>query len=85
MEKGYEEIGEYLIDEGIFVRDEDLLLAAKYGYKEMVKKLLDLRRDVNYKDDYGQTPLDMARKFGHETIARILKSHGGRPGSEIKR
>ena len=44
----------------------------------MVDQLLQARADVNIKDQWGKTPLDLANEKRHtEVAARLLKAAGG--------
>ncbi len=49
-----------------------LWLAARTGNLSMVKLLVDARADASIKNKDGMTPLDVARKFGKETVVEFL-------------
>jgi ankyrin repeat protein len=57
---------------------EDLLLqAAKYGYKALVRLLLETGKvDVDMKDEKGWTPLWTAAEHGHTAIVQLLLKTG---------
>ena len=52
------------------------MLAVKYAKGELVRLLIDADADMDLADHDGTTALQMARKLGHEEIARYLKSVG---------
>ena len=60
-------IAKFLISEGAningFGYDAPLLAAASRGRPEMVKFLVSNGADINVKDNNGNTPLDIAKKF----------------------
>ena len=54
-----------------------LHLAARRGYDEIVKVLLDQPNvDVNAKDGSGKTPLHLAASEGHRKICQVLLNFG---------
>jgi ankyrin repeat protein len=53
-----------------------LHFAALYGQLEIVDALLKKGADVAEKDAAGKTPLDYAIRYGHEKVAKLLKSSG---------
>ena len=55
--------------------------AAYEGYREIVELLIAKGANVNAKNKYGTTPLDMAND--RET-ADLLRKHGGKTGEELK-
>ena len=73
----------------------DIHQAAKDGNMKAVKQHLAAGADVNAKNKYGQTPLDLAdalaraalfphnRRKRHE-IAALLRKHGGKTGEWLK-
>ncbi|XP_049942557.1 serine/threonine-protein phosphatase 6 regulatory ankyrin repeat subunit C-like [Schistocerca serialis cubense] len=46
---------------------------------KMVKLLIDAGADVNFKDDYGCTPLHRALESGHYEVLEVLLDAGGDP------
>jgi ankyrin repeat protein len=55
-------------------------VAARYGTIEAIKQHLAAGTDVNAKDKYGRTPLDVANN--KETVD-LLRKHGGRTAEEL--
>ena len=57
--------------------------ATRYCDLEMVQVLLDYGVDVNAKNDWGNTPLNYALKYGHKivdpNVVRLLLDHGADP------
>jgi ankyrin repeat protein len=65
------------------VRDGDkyfgwtsLHAAARYGYVEISRLLLQYKADTYVLDDYGRTPLHLAAECAHVNVARLLLEHG---------
>ncbi|KAF5658278.1 ankyrin repeat domain-containing protein [Fusarium denticulatum] len=55
----------------------DLMIAAYYGHRVVVKLLLDKDAEIEAKDRrYGQTPLSWAAKNGHEAVVKLLLDKG---------
>lgn len=52
-----------------------LMIAAKEGYDDIVRLLLEHHADVNACDTYETTAFDFACQNGHVTIAQLLLSH----------
>ena len=50
------------------------------GHNETVELLIAKGADVNAKNNYGNTPLDLA---SGETV-NFLRKHGGKTGAELK-
>ncbi|MDB4805300.1 ankyrin repeat domain-containing protein [bacterium] len=61
-----------------------LRLAAQYNQLEVVELLIAEGADVNAKDDFGRTPLDLAIQKSHPEIADLLRKHGVKTGEELK-
>lgn len=49
--------------------------ACECGRAQIVKLLLQNGVDANVKDNYGETPLDMATKYGFDDIVMLLKRY----------
>lgn len=50
-----------------------LHMAVKQGDVEVVKTLLQHGADPNLKNARGESPLDIAKEHGHDTIVPLLK------------
>ncbi|MBO5997062.1 MAG: ankyrin repeat domain-containing protein, partial [Alphaproteobacteria bacterium] len=74
---GKEKFVDYLISKGADVDKADsygftpLMVASVKGNTEIVQKLLDAKADVT-KRRKGVSALDMAKKYGHDDIAKLL-------------
>jgi len=55
--------------------DSELIKAAFYGHVDVVRLLLERGADAGVRDNWGRTPLDIARETGHVEIARIIKEY----------
>ena len=53
-----------------------LHFAALYGQLDIVEALLKKGADVNEMDTAGRTAIDYACRYGHEKVAKLLKSSG---------
>lgn len=53
-----------------------LMIAAKNGYFEMVKYLIEEGADINEMNSVGQTALNLSVYFGHNSIANYLIQEG---------
>ena len=53
-----------------------LHFAALYGQLDIVDALVKKGANVNEKDAASKTPLDYANRYGHEKVAKLLKSSG---------
>lgn len=62
-----------------------LHLAAEKGYPEIARLLLVNRAKVNALDNNGGSPLDWAEGTFHEQTATLLRRHGGKTGTALKR
>lgn len=68
-------------DADISIKDNNykrtaLHFAALYGQLDIVAALVKKGANVNEKDAAGKTPLDYANQYGHEKVAKLLKSSG---------
>lgn len=57
--------------------NEQLLQAIDDFDIEAAKQAIEGGVDVNTKNEYGRTPLCIAKFWGREEIANLLKQHGG--------
>ena len=80
---GYLELAKIFLKSDADVRFKDnnykrtaLHFAALNGHLDIVAELLKKGADVNEKDGAGKTPLDYAIRYGHERVAKLLKSLG---------
>ena len=48
--------------------------AARYGQLETVKFLVERGANINAKNNYRKTPLDIAKEEGHTEIINVLSS-----------
>lgn len=55
-----------------------LHLAAELGEPELVDLLLEAGAEVGVRNDLGLTPVDLARRAGHEALVRVMIRHGAR-------
>jgi ankyrin repeat protein len=81
--EGNREMVQLFLDAGadLSIRDNNynrtaLHFAALYGQLEIVAALAEKDANVNEKDAAGKTPLDYANRYGHEKVAKLLKSSG---------
>jgi len=81
--KGYLELAKIFLESGADIRIRDksykrtaLHFAALNGHTDIVAELLRKGADVNEKDAAGKTPLYYANRYGHERVAKMLKSSG---------
>lgn len=56
-----------------------LLLATKYGHRDLVKLLLDNRANLHTKDSHGLKAIDYAYKRQFSEITTLLLAHGSKP------
>ncbi|CAI2324350.1 unnamed protein product [Caenorhabditis sp. 36 PRJEB53466] len=74
----------YMQGEDLNASDHDdrtvLHIAATEGYETMIKFLVNVAKvDVDKKDRWGRTPLDEAKHFKHDHVARFLEKAMKRP------
>jgi ankyrin repeat protein len=85
----YLKIAEFLIANGADVNqfgrnpgaryeENPLLCAARANFTEMVKFLLKNGAEVNVKNAYGKTPLELARKARNTVMENCLIEHGAK-------
>jgi len=81
--KGYLELAKIFLESDADIRIKDknykrtaLHFAALNGHLNIVAELLKKGADANEKDAAGKTPLDYANAYGHEKVAKLLKSLG---------
>jgi ankyrin repeat protein len=81
--RGYFEMAKIFLESGadINIKDDNykrtaLHFAALNGHLNIVEELLKKGADVDEKDAVGKTPLDYGNKYGHEKVAKLLKSSG---------
>jgi ankyrin repeat protein len=81
--EGYSELAEIFLENNadISVKDDNykrsaLHFAALNGHLKIVEALLKKGAEVDEKDAAGKTPLDYANRYGHEKVAKLLKSSG---------
>jgi ankyrin repeat protein len=55
-----------------------LMIAAQYGYVDIVKSLLERKADINLKDANGDTALKLAEKNNYNEIIKLLKEAGAK-------
>ena len=81
---GYGELVQYLLETGaeVSAKNEDgntplheVCNTEFYtdSHEEVVKLLLVEGADVNAKNNYGFTPLDLAKKYGNDSLIKLLK------------
>ena len=81
--EGNPELARLFLENGadISLKDDNyrrtaLHFAALYGQLEIVDALVKKGADVDEKDGAGKTPFDYANRYGHEKVAKRLKSAG---------
>ena len=58
--------------------------AAFGGHKEIAELLIASDADMNVKDNWGRTPLDLAIQYNKPEISNLLRTHGGKTSEELK-
>jgi ankyrin repeat protein len=80
----FRDIRNYLIDKGVNLEKTNvdkktpLMVAASEGKLNSVKVLLDLKVDIEKKDNKGDTALHMALRQNHDEVALLLVKQGAR-------
>jgi ankyrin repeat protein len=60
-----------------------LHVAVKGGNKDLVEAILDAGADINATTEMHQSPLDLALRYGHKTVADLLRKWGGDPAAKL--
>jgi ankyrin repeat protein len=55
-------------------RESPLLWTSAHGYEDIVQVLLSAGAKIDVPDEQGRTAISMAKRNGHDKIARILES-----------
>jgi ankyrin repeat protein len=86
--EGYSELAKIFLANGADIHAIDnnykrtaLHFASLNGHLKIVEALLEKDAEVDQKDAAGKTPLDYANRYGHERVAKLLKSSGA--GGEV--
>ena len=78
IQNKHEEIVNFLLEQPAIKEDISLVVAAWYGYKEIVELLIEQKKiDVNTRWNYGITALIAAAKKGHREIVELLLEQDG--------
>lgn len=64
------------INQGVKGDGNPLIMAAKYGHKDLVEYLIQNGADVNYELIGDETPLINASEHGHLDIVKLLIAKG---------
>lgn len=59
---------------GIYEGDTLLIMASRHGNRENVRFLLSRGANRNLRNKQGDTALDVARRYGHPEICRMLEA-----------
>ena len=79
---GHLDVVDFLIANGADLKRSSgaLILAAENGKFDVTKYFLDKKLyDVNYRNSYGFTALDLARKYKETKIINLLVAKGAKP------
>ena len=74
----YKLVNEYnlAVDEKTTANETPLMDAVFKGHYDIVQFLLSSGASVHHRNNYNETPLEMANKFQKPEIAELLKQHG---------
>ena len=64
--------------------EDSIHIAAVMGNIGAIERHLNTGVNVNAKDKFDRTPLDLAISRKHTQIADLLRKHGGKTGEELK-
>ena len=88
LRRGSAEVLRSLLDAGARVDGRDprfnatlLHCAAELGCADVTGLLLDRGCELGVTDSLGRTALDIAARYGHETVARLLRQRGVKGGN----
>jgi len=60
----------------VFGGTTPLIVAARYGHKDIVQILLENGANIDHQDNYGQTALMYAANFGLKDVVQLLLDRG---------
>ena len=84
LDRGAEYLGQPEVNRKNCYGSTALHRAARYGRDEVVQELVDRGADTTIKNNQGQVPLDIARKYRKTTIIRILEEAMTNGEKELK-
>ena len=64
--------------------EDSIHIAAMIGNIGAINRHLTASVNVNVKNDFDQTPLDLAIGGNQKETADLLRKHGGKTGEELK-
>ena len=70
---------ENLLSKKDYLKRTILYIAARNGYYDLVKYLIEIGADINEIQSTGSTPLHAASYFGHESVVKLLLENGSNP------
>jgi ankyrin repeat protein len=92
VERGELDLCKYLVDElgaDVFTTNTTdmtcMHTASKFGRLETFHWLMEKGLDMDATDQYGATPLDVAKSFGHGEMAAFLMGKGAATGMDYLR
>ncbi|NEZ57709.1 ankyrin repeat domain-containing protein [Adonisia turfae] len=90
--KNHIQLVNFLYEQGISVDAKNsrtgqtaLHLPAKLNHVKMVEFLIDVKADINVRDNRGNTPLHYAAMSNHDEVAKILVDNGADTNLENKK